>query len=77
MVERLFCKEEVGGSNPPGSTDSGITVHTEREFHSCCGAAVVYGLWRSLVARSVRDGKDAGSNPVNPTSGLYYTGDEY
>ena len=28
---------------------------------------VCYGLWLSLVERSVRDREVAGSNPVNPT----------
>src|SRR5699024_4300805 len=30
---------------------------------------VTTGVWRSLVARAVRDGKVAGSNPVTPTTG--------
>jgi hypothetical protein len=29
---------------------------------------VRYGVWRSLVARFVRDEEVAGSNPVTPTS---------
>jgi hypothetical protein len=29
---------------------------------------VSYGVWRSLVARFVRDEEVAGSNPVTPTS---------
>ena len=29
-----------------------------------------YGVWRSLVARFVRDEEVAGSNPVTPTSEL-------
>ena len=28
-----------------------------------------YGVWRSLVARVVRDDEVAGSNPVTPTEG--------
>jgi hypothetical protein len=31
---------------------------------------VRYGVWRSLVARFVRDEEVAGSNPVTPTSGM-------
>jgi hypothetical protein len=33
-------------------------------FHS---AGLAIGLWRSLVARLVRDEEAAGSNPVSPT----------
>ena len=29
------------------------------------------GVWRSLVARTVRDGEVAGSNPVTPTTKLF------
>lgn len=29
---------------------------------------MVVGVWRSLVARSVRDAEVAGSNPVTPTT---------
>ena len=35
---------------------------------------VCYGLWLSLVERSVRDREVAGSNPVNPTMKLQARG---
>ena len=42
--------------NPPRGTRQGVQ-HLVK----------VIGLWRSLVARGVRDAEVAGSNPVSPT----------
>ena len=32
----------------------------------------IFGVWRSLVARTVRDGKVGGSNPLTPTTFLNF-----
>ena len=50
------------GGHGPGRLSSGVAAPL--------GSAHCHGVWRSLVARVVRDDEAAGSNPVTPTVGL-------
>ena len=83
LEERLPCKQGVRGSIPlSGSDDRGDVVQwqdtgfwprrrlrfdSSRPLHLWF-TLNHHGLWRSLVARLVRDEEVAGSSPVSPTT---------
>src|SRR3954454_22629066 len=56
-MDTISCPEPIRSTGPGWATLSEVPV-----------AAGTTGVWRSLVARFVRDEEVAGSNPVTPTS---------
>ena len=64
---RNSCRRER--QSPPASTWLLVAWRSILRYTvRCLPLQVVFGVWRSSVARSVRVGEVIGSNPVTPTA---------
>ena len=68
LVARLVRNEKAGSSSLPSSTEpSGPSCRAREHEQIVTEDRLTNGMWRSLVARIVRDDEARGSNPRIPT----------